>query len=166
MKINLIIGGYGFCIKFIEEVLKDKEQKKVIKIEPNTFSEIRRYIKSPLNFNSNSIYEDIYIIKIKDIDYFIKEYKKNKIDEKNIFNYIFLIYEDKIEKSKINYLKRKNINVILIEESEDYKKLKEKVLKYLYVKDKVKGWEIINYHCYNDYYKIERELNRIELYSK
>lgn len=166
MKINLLIGGYGYCIKFIEEVLKSKEERKVIKVETDNFNDIKRYIKSPLNFNSKKIYEDIYILKIKNIDNFIREYKKKEIDEKNIFNYIFLIYENNIEKKKIREIKKTNINIIFIEETEDYKKLKEKVLKYLYVKDKVKGWEIINLNCYNDYYKIERELNKIELYSK
>lgn len=173
MKINLLIGGYGFSRKFIEDRIefnKDRNIYSINAINIDNPKELYRYIKSPLNITDEGILRDIYIIKflnpdIKiDIYKFIEYYIKNPIDNIHIQNHIFLITEENITKGKRDSLEHIDINIVHINECDFYIDLKKDISKY-FIKGYInKCWDLLCSYCNNDYEKIKLDRKKLELY--
>lgn len=170
MNINILIGGYGFSKKFIEDRIEYKEGRKIQVINTSyieNYKEIYRYIKSPLNVGGEEILKDIYIFKFtdeeSDIDRFIDIYYKNPIDSRNIQNYIFLVTTKDISKGMRISLDSKDINIIDLKECDFYIDLKKDISNYFIKKDINKCWDLLCTYCNNDYEKIKLDKKRLEL---
>lgn len=158
MVLKILRGGYGFCVKYIEEEIEEQNNRKVFNLYTEDIREIYRYLRSPLRISYNDLIESIYIIRSPKIKQFIDSFIRNPISNKNILNYIYLITLDNLHKNKVKALDKLDIEIIDIETCKFYTDLKQEAEKYFITSQKKKCWELLKEYCDNDYYHIKRNL--------